>query len=169
MKAFVGHTIGSASGDQITAALGVWQYGFIPGIHTIDKPADDVHGSHLHIDNRDLEVGCEGMDIAVINAKGFGGNNATATILAPHVVAKMLRKKHGTKTLTDWSQRNEMVKQQAHAYDESAIKGTSKPIYLFDHNVIDCEQIVISKNSVTLPGFNDAIVLPDTVDYPDMV
>ena len=169
MKAFLGHTIGSASGDQITAALGVWQYGFIPGIHTIDKPADDVHGSHLHIDKRDLEVGCEGMDVAVINAKGFGGNNATATILAPHVVAKMLRKKHGTKSLTDWSQRNEVVKQQAHAYDESAIKGTSKPIYLFDHNVIDCEQIVIRKDSVTLPGFTDAIALPDAVDYPDMV
>ncbi|MEZ5435341.1 MAG: beta-ketoacyl synthase [Pseudomonadales bacterium] len=71
MKAFLGHSIGSAAGDQITASLGVWQYGLIPGIKTIDKAADDVHASHLHIDKRDLDVGRENMDLAVINAKGL--------------------------------------------------------------------------------------------------
>lgn len=169
MKAFVGHSIGSAAGDQITASLGVWQYGFIPGIKTIDKPADDVHRSHLHIDNRDLDVGREGMDLAVINAKGFGGNNATATILAPHVVAKMLRKKHGSTALTAWSKTNEAVSERAQQYDREAVQGTAKPIYLFDHNVIDCEQIAISKESVNIPGFDEAISLPTDVDYPDMV
>ena len=147
----------------------MWQYGFIPGIKTIDKPAEDVHRSHLQIDNRDKEVGREGIDVAVINAKGFGGNNATATILAPHVVGKMLRKKHGTQALTGWSSRNEAVREKAAAYDDAATKGISKPIYLFDHNVIDCDKIVISKEHVTLPGFADAITLPDSVDYPDMV
>jgi acetoacetyl-[acyl-carrier protein] synthase len=169
MKAFVGHSIGSAAGDQVTASLGVWQYGFIPGIKTISKAADDVHCSHLRIDNRDQEVGREGMDVALINAKGFGGNNATATILAPHVVAKMIRKKHGTQALMSWATSNEAVREKAAAYDSDAIKGASKPIYLFDHNVIDCEQIVINKNSVTVPGFSSAIDLPADPDYPDMV
>ncbi len=169
MKGYVGHSIGSAAGDQITASLGVWQYGFIPGIKTIDKPADDVHRSNLHIDNRDLEVGREAMDLAVINAKGFGGNNATATILAPHVVAQMLRKKHGAQTLVGWSGRNEKVAEQAEKYDRDAIRGVAKPIYLFDHNVIDCENIAISKDKVVIPGFADAINLPDKADYPDMV
>lgn len=169
MKGYVGHSIGSAAGDQITASLGVWQYGFLPGIKTIDKPADDVHRSHLHIDNRDLDVGREGMDLAVINAKGFGGNNATATILAPHVVAKMLRKKHGGQALADWARRNETVAVAAREYDTDAVRGVAKPIYLFDHNVIECEQIAISKDAVKIPGFEAAIRLPMEVDYPDMV
>lgn len=169
MKGYLGHSIGSAAGDQITATLGVWEYGFIPGIKTIDRPADDVHRSHLHIDNRDLDVGREGMDVALINAKGFGGNNATATVLAPHVVAKMLRKKHGTQALTAWTTRNDAVRATAAAYDAAAIKGISKPIYLFDHNVIDCEQIVMDKTQVTVPGFAEPITLPAEPDYPDMV
>lgn len=169
MKAYLGHSIGSAAGDQITASLGVWQYGLIPGIKTIDKPADDVYRSNLHIDNRDLDVGREGMDIAVINAKGFGGNNATATILAPHVVAKMLHRKHGSQSLTAWTKANEPVAERAQQYDLEAVRGTAKPIYLFDHNVIPCEEIAISKDSVKIPGFADAISLPTDVDYPDMV
>ena len=169
MKAFVGHSIGSASGDQITASLGVWQYGLIPGIKTIDKPADDVHRSNLHIDNRDLEVGREGIDIAVINAKGFGGNNATATLLAPHVVKKMLNKKHGAKSLVAWEKSNEAVTERAQQYDKEAMQGTARPIYLFDHNVITCEEITISKESVKIPGFANPINLPMDVDYPDMV
>ena len=169
MKAFVGHSIGSASGDQITASLGVWQYGLIPGIKTIDKPADDVHRSNLHIDNRDLEVGREGMDIAVINAKGFGGNNATATLLAPHVVKKMLNKKHGAKSWSAWEKSNEAVTERAEQYDKEAVRGTAKPIYLFDHNVIPCEEIAIHRDSVKIPGFADVISLPTEVDYPDMV
>jgi acetoacetyl-[acyl-carrier protein] synthase len=169
MKAFVGHSIGSAAGDQITASLGVWQYGLIPGIKTIEKPADDVHCSHLHIDNRDLDVGREGMDIAVINAKGFGGNNATATILAPHVVHKMLRKKHGASSLSAWGKANESVAENAQKYDQEAVRGTAIPIYLFDNGVIPCEEIMISKEAVKIPGFAEAIQLPKDIDYPDMV
>ena len=169
MKAYLGHSIGSAAGDQVTASLGVWQYGFIPGIKTIDKAADDVHRSHLHIDSRDLDVGREGIDVAVINAKGFGGNNATGTILAPHVVARMLQKKHGNAALTAWARANEAVAERARQYDREAVQGTAKPIYLFDHNVIECEQIAISKDSVKIPGFADPIALPTVADYPDMV
>lgn len=169
MKAYLGHSIGSAAGDQITASLGVWQYGFIPGIKTIDKAADDVHCSNLHIDNRDLSVGREGMDIAVINAKGFGGNNATATVLAPHVVKKMLQKKHGAAAVSAWQKSNETVAAQAEAYDKAAVRGTAQPIYLFDHNVAECEKIAISKESVSIPGYGPVIALPTEVDYPDMV
>ncbi|MCC7517477.1 MAG: beta-ketoacyl synthase [Pseudomonadales bacterium] len=169
MKAFLGHSIGSAAGDQVTASLGVWQYGLIPGVSTIDKPADDVHRSHLRIDNRHLDVGREGMDLAVINAKGFGGNNATATLLAPHVVKKMLQKKHGAAAVASWQKNNESVAASAEQYDREAIRGTSKPIYLFDHQVIDCESIAISKQGVKIPGFSEEIVLPTEIDYPDMV
>jgi acetoacetyl-[acyl-carrier protein] synthase len=169
MKAFLGHSIGSAAGDQITASLGVWQYGLIPGIKTIDKAADDVHASNLHIDKRDLEVGRENMDVAVINAKGFGGNNATATVFAPHVVQKMLQKKHGASVMNTWQKANERVAETAAKYDQDAVRGTANPIYLFDHNVVPCEAISISKDAVKIPGYDQAITLPTANDYPDMV
>lgn len=169
MKAFLGHSIGSAAGDQITASLGVWQYGLIPGIKTIDKAAADVHASHLHISPADLDVGSEGMDVALINAKGFGGNNATATVFAPHVVKKMLQKKHGAAAMKSWQAANEKVSVTAAKYDQDSVRGAAKPIYLFDHNVVPCEEIAISQSAVKIPGFDKEIELPTEADYPDMV
>ncbi len=43
VKAYLGHTIAPASGDQLAAALGVFHYGVLPGIATIDEVADDVY------------------------------------------------------------------------------------------------------------------------------
>ncbi|MEH6365058.1 MAG: beta-ketoacyl synthase, partial [Pseudomonas marincola] len=48
-KAFVGHSLATASGDQVISALGTFKYGLLPGIKTIDKVADDVHQQHLSI------------------------------------------------------------------------------------------------------------------------
>ena len=169
VKSYLGHTIGSAAGDQLTSSLGVWQYGFIPGIKTIDGPAEDVYQSHLHISNQDIEVGTQGMDVAFLNAKGFGGNNATASVLSPHVVEKMLNKKHGSDALTQYQKRNEAVASTAKEYDQSAIRGINKPTYLFDHNVIPGEEIQVSKDKIHMPGFSQEIDLNLPCDYPDMV
>ncbi|NRB42646.1 MAG: beta-ketoacyl synthase, partial [Pseudomonadales bacterium] len=97
VKSYLGHSIGCAAGDQIISSLGMWNSGLFPGITTIDHLADDVHASHLNLSAEHTEVGKTGMDVGIINAKGFGGNNATATLLAPHIVEKMLAKKHGAK------------------------------------------------------------------------
>ena len=49
IKSYVGHSIGAAAGDQLCSALGVWQFGYIPGIKTIEHIADDVNNSNLDI------------------------------------------------------------------------------------------------------------------------
>ena len=92
IKAYIGHSLACASADQLIASLGVWQEGIIPGIVTSDAIADDVHQSHLDFMLQHREVGTEDMDAVFINSKGFGGNNATAAVMAPHVVRNMLRK-----------------------------------------------------------------------------
>jgi acetoacetyl-[acyl-carrier protein] synthase len=171
MKSYLGHSIGSAGGDQITATLGVWKHGFIPGIKTISKVADDVHHSHLRISNQDFYVGKNGadIDVAVINSKGFGGNNASATILAPHIVEKMLTKKHGAVAINNAKKRNVKVAAEADNYNQQSIRGESKPIYLFDHGVIDSGKIKMEKDKVTIPGFDTPITLPKEPAYADMV
>ena len=73
----------------MAAALGLWEDGIIPGIKTIDHVADDVYNSHCNFLMDDLEVGADSMDAIFINAKGFGGNNATAAILSPHFTTRM--------------------------------------------------------------------------------
>lgn len=168
MKAYLGHSIGSAGGDQITATLGVWKHGFIPGIKTITAPAADIHRSNLNISNKDHNVGAQGMDLAVINSKGFGGNNASATILAPHVVEKMLAKKHGASALAAAKKRNEKVAAQAEIFNQRSIHGLEKPIYLFDNDVIDSDAIRMDRKQVVIPGFDTPISLPNQSAYPDM-
>ncbi len=100
VKAYVGHSLAPAGGDQLAAVVGAWQHGWIPGITTIDHIADDVHREHLRFSMKHVEIDPTQMDGAFINSKGFGGNNATALILSPTVTRQMLAQKHGAAALT---------------------------------------------------------------------
>ena len=169
IKSYLGHTIGSAAGDQLTSSLGVWRYGWIPGIKTIEAPASDVFDSQLSICTQDVEVGINGMDVAFLNAKGFGGNNATASLLAPHVVNQLLLNKHGQDTMTQYQKKNEAVAAQAHDYDQAALRGKVQPTYLFDHQVIEGKDISITADAVHLPGFENNIDLNVDCEYADFL
>jgi acetoacetyl-[acyl-carrier protein] synthase len=73
-------------------ALGVFSENIMPGITTIDKVADDVHGDRLNIATEHWH--CGDMDVAFINSKGFGGNNATAAVISPKVTLAMITKRY---------------------------------------------------------------------------
>ena len=112
IKSYVGHSMGPAGGDQLAATLGVWEYGYLPAINTIDHIADDVYDSNLEFCLEHKAVGEQGsqMKAAIINSKGFGGNNATGLILSPQVTMSMLEKKHGKDVLLKHAEKNEVVK-----------------------------------------------------------
>ena len=168
VKSYLGHSLGAASADQLAATLGVWKYGYIPGITTIDHVADDVHASHLNILKEHLEVGPQGTDAAILNAKGFGGNNATASILAPHVVSRMLEKKHGPQSMKNHAVRNEAVIEKAAQYDADTIKGLSKPLYHFGTNVRQGDDVILSDQEIKITGYENAINLDLENPYSDM-
>ncbi len=169
VKAYVGHSIGASAGDQIMATLGVWSEGFIPGIATIDHVADDVHHSHLEIGPKHIEVGAEGIDSAILNSKGFGGNNASATVIAPHIVHKMLAKKYGKDIMTRYQERNESVRAQAEAYDAAANKGEALPTYKFDHNVLAGDDLEFANGKIRVPGYDQAIDLDVASPYSELL
>ncbi|MEC8858647.1 MAG: beta-ketoacyl synthase [Pseudomonadota bacterium] len=169
LKTYVGHSLASASGDQLVASLGVWQYGIIPGITTVDKVADDVHGSHLNFLLNHTEVGTDAMDAVLINAKGFGGNNATASVLSPQQTRKMLEKRHGKSATAAWAERNESVKQKIADYDESVRRNTAEVIYRFDHNVLGGEELGISRDAIKVPGHTHEISTRHQSPYGDMI
>lgn len=169
IKAYLGHSLAVSSGDQIISSLGVWNDGFIPGIATIDHVADDVFHSHLDISAQHKEVGTDGIDVAIVNAKGFGGNNASGVVLAPHIVDKMLEKRHGSSAMADYRKRNEPVKQAAADYDQAAIDGNWLPTYKFDHNVIGGEDINLQKDGLLMPGYDKEVDLDIDSPYKDLL
>ncbi len=168
VKCFLGHSIGVAGGDQISSTLGVWAHGILPGIRTIDHVADDVHDSNLLISSKHGEFAKDALDVAIINAKGFGGNNASASLLAPHVVDAMLEKKHGKKAVAQWRSRNEPVAAAADAYDRRALAGDAEPIYKFNHNVLSGDNIRFEGGQLNIEGY-DAIELFGESAYKDML
>jgi acetoacetyl-[acyl-carrier protein] synthase len=168
VKSYLGHTLAVAAGDQLMSTLGVWKYGIIPGICTIDHLADDIHDSDLNILKENLDVGPEGMDVAILNSKGFGGNNASASILAPHVTRAMLEKKHGTTALAEHAKRNEAVLAKSQQYDEAARKGQSELIYKFGLDVKQGDDVTLSKTELKIAGYENPISLELENPYRDM-
>lgn len=159
IKCYVGHSLGAAGGDQMMASLGVWKHGLIPGIFTLDNIADDVHHSNLDLSQTHHEVGATGMDSVLLNSKGFGGNNATAVILAPHIAEAMLTKKHGAAKFSQLKKNQEQAINRAHQYEQAAVLGDLTPIYEFGHNVVDGEQLSLSAKEIRIPGFEQAVSL----------
>lgn len=169
VKAFLGHSLAVSAGDQLMAALGTWSDGVIPGISTIDHVAGDVHASHLNISNEHKDVGAAGMDSAILNAKGFGGNNASAAVIAPHIVNAMLAKKHGQTAFSQYQKRNESVAENAAMYDEAAMGGQALPIYKFDYEVMGAEDIEYSSDKIVVPGYKEAIDLNPESPYEKFI
>lgn len=165
-KAYVGHTIGPASGDQLAVALGVFAHNIIPGITTIDKVADDVYDEHLNIATEHWH--CSDMDVAFINSKGFGGNNATAPVLSPKITMDMLAKRHGSEAMQSYNEKLAQVELAQQNYQERANVGKFDLIYRFGKGVLTDEDINISSSTITMSGFAQAIELPSENPFDDM-
>ena len=168
IKCYIGHSQGTAGGDQLSSSLGTWKYGYIPGIVTTPEFADDVHRSNLLLSNQHMEVGNKGMDAVLLNSKGFGGNNASAPVLAPHIVEEMLKRRYTTEQLSAYSKKREASRQKAALYDQSAIRGEAKPLYLYDHNVLQGDDLKISDNEIQLPGYKHAINMDIANPFEDL-
>jgi len=166
-KAFVGHTIGPASGDQMAMALGIFSHNIMPGITTIDAVAEDVHDRHLNIAVEHWQ--CPEMDIAFINSKGFGGNNATAAVFSPNVTLNMLAKRHGERAMARYFDKLTEVESAQQAYQNNANNGQFDIIYKFGEGLIDDEGITIGQEQINIPEFKHMIDLPSTNPFADMV
>ncbi|MAI41522.1 MAG: beta-ketoacyl synthase [Gammaproteobacteria bacterium] len=169
IKAYIGHSIACASGDQLMSVLGAWVDGIIPGITTIDHVAPDVCTNNLDFLLEHREMLPDTMDAAFINSKGFGGNNATAAILSPQVTKNMLEKKHGKTVLMKHAKLNESVRETLENYDESMIAGENSIIYKFGEDVIEGSHLKLSNENIKIPGQKHNIQLDIVNPYSDMV
>lgn len=166
-KAYIGHTLGPASGDQMAMALGIFSDNIMPGITTIDKVAEDVHNEHLNIATEHWH--CPDMDIAFINSKGFGGNNATATVFSPKVSLTMMEKRYGAEAMETYQQKLIEVEQAQQVYRNNANNGQFDLIYKFGEGLINEDDIELTNDSLTFAEFKNSIALPSKNPFDDMV
>ena len=162
VKAYLGHSLAPASGDQTTSALGTWAHGWIPGIATIDGPAEDVCHDHLRLATEHTQVDPAELDVALVNSKGFGGNNATGVVLGPHATRDLLAARHGANAMKRYSRRNESIASKAADYDAAASAGKAAVLYRYGEDVLSGDDLALTQDSLTVPGCAQAIPLrPD--------
>lgn len=167
VKAHLGHSMATAAGDQLVTAIGAMRHGIIPGIKTCDAVAGDVHDKRLQIAVRDVEVGADSLDVSLLNAKGFGGNNATGVLLSASRAEAMVARRHSGQW-PGYLKRREQTRQQAQAYADSADAGNLREIYRFGEHMIDEAALDISDSELRVPGCEHPIPLRVPNPWDDM-
>ena len=168
VKAYVGHSMAPAAGDQLAAVLGTWTHGWLPGITTIDHLADDVYKDHLLFPMQHLELAPEQRQAALINSKGFGGNNATGLFLSPERTRRMLERRWGRQAMLDHARRHEAVAAAAEDYDRAMQRETLPSIYRFGEGVVEGKDLDITRDGIRIPGFGHAVNTRFDNPYSDM-
>ncbi|NQY97959.1 MAG: beta-ketoacyl synthase [Henriciella sp.] len=168
VKAFLGHTIAPASGDQLATALGCFEYGVLPGISTLDSVADDVFSDRLSLGPAHQERAPEDLEVAILNSKGFGGNNASAVVLSPTRTEAMLERRHGKDAFEAYAKRREPVLAKSQAYLDDADRGEYAPIYRFGEEVISDADVLMTDRAISIKGSTNPISLPTETPYSDM-
>lgn len=149
VKCYLGHSQAAASADQLASVCSSWQQGLIPGISTLDKVADDVSHSHLQISNEHKE---NRHEVALINAKGFGGNNASATVLSPSATKRLIESHYGVRLDNAQKQAADAVRTASANYYEQIQKGVLPIRYRFGYAVKTGRDVRITDSSIEIDG-----------------
>ena len=157
VKSKLGHTMGTAGMDQIWCGLGALESQKLTGICTIPKLADDVFKDNLDFFLENKEFNSQ-KDIAFLNSKGFGGNNATSALISSNLTEELLQRRFTEKELKAWKNKREATLKLREKNFDLAINSDIKPIYEFDKDVLDLTDLEISKKNIkTKTGFNYAL------------
>ena len=132
----------------MAALLGIWESGWVPGIGSIDKLADDVVTDRLSFALRDVETG--DCTYALVNSKGFGGNNATATVLSPGVSRALLEKRHSAGAISSWQHANEAVERSRNDIESARLCGDWQPMYRFNDGVLADEDVRVESGQLVI-------------------
>lgn len=121
----------------------------LPGIKTVDAVANDVVTQNLSINLQDTK---KDFDVAFINSKGFGGNNATAYIVSAAKTQEMLKGKYSAELIHTHEEKQQTTRDSAEAYDLSATHGDLAAIYNPATEAIADEDISITETHIDIAG-----------------
>ena len=157
LKGYLGHTMGPAGGDQLACSLGIFDRGIIPGLNSTPKLADDVITNNLNFCMENEEIDTSDLDAFFLNAKGFGGNNATTSIYKSNFVKKMLPKLFSKSKLTSYEAALEKTRENKLLYNSNCLEGNFNLIYRANEEILNPE--------TDLEMTSEAIKLKD---YPEI-
>ena len=157
LKGYLGHTMGPAGGDQLACSLGIFDRGIIPGLNSTPKLADDVITNNLNFCMENEEIDTSDLDAFFLNAKGFGGNNATTSIYKSNFVTKMLPKLFSKSKLTSYEAALEKTRENKLVYNSNCLEGNFNLIYRANEEILNPE--------TDMEMTSEAIKLKD---YPDI-
>ena len=157
LKGYLGHTMGPAGGDQLACSLGIFDHGIIPGLNSTPKLADDVITKNLNFCMKHEEIDTSELDAFFLNAKGFGGNNATTSIYKSNFVKKMLPKLFSKSKLTSYEAALEKTRENKLVYNSNCLEGNFNLIYRANEEILNPE--------TDLEMTSEAIKLKD---YPEI-
>ena len=163
VKSQLGHSQGTAGGDQLAVSLGAFASQIAPGIQTTETLAPDViqHGLDFVLQSRE-----QTLSAALINAKGFGGNNATAAVLSPEATATLLQSRHGPIQIAG----SDEVRARRERYRHEIDRGTIEILYHYGENIVDGSDLEMTATSVSVPGFGHSIPLDQAkTKYSDLI
>ncbi len=167
VKAYVGHSLGPASGDQLACTLGVFAEGVLPGIKTIAAVAADVAQERLAISNQDQKL--KKPQAAFLNSKGFGGNNASALVIAPQATFKLLAKRYSPEALAAYEIRRTETRAKAQAYFTAADRGDLQAIYRFGEALLQEDDLSFNAEGLHIKGFEHGIKLNGAEGFEDWI
>ena len=154
VKSKLGHTMGAAGMDQIWCAMGAIENQKMTGICTIPKLAEDVFTENLDFFLEDREFDSK-TDVVFLNSKGFGGNNATSAFISSDLTHELLEKRHGKSDVSKWEKKKENTEENRLINKQMAINNEIEPIYDFDKDVLEIQDLKITKNNIkTSTGFD---------------
>ncbi|WP_276784503.1 beta-ketoacyl synthase [Thalassolituus oleivorans] len=158
IKAHIGHSIAAASADQLLMTLGSWETGILPGITTADAIAEDVIQDNLDIRLSHQQERSERLDLAFINSKGFGGNNATGWVLSGRAtrenIEQALIRDNQHYLWKVYLDKNEQIKQRQNAY-LNAMRVRNLPLpYKDKEQQPHPEELQLNARGLTLPGWD---------------
>ena len=163
VKSLLGHAQGTAGGDQLAMSLSAFAHQTIPGIQTTETLAPDVLTEGLEFVLKTRE---QPLVAALINAKGFGGNNATAAVLSPEATARVLAPRHGDIELAG----SDEVQAAQARYRHEIDRGTIEILYHYGEDIVEGTDLEIEHDRIKVPGFGAPMSL-DTAGtlYSDLI
>jgi len=154
VKSYLGHTLGAAAGDQIHAALGGFSLGYVPKIQNLKTVGSGVSQQHLQFLTQHLQ---QSFDLCFVNSKGFGGHNATASLISPKIAATWMRKKAGSKGKKTYEKKIEATQKKQRAWEEAYLKGAQMVHYHADRNLTEQHIEKLSKSGIKIRGHKKVI------------
>jgi acetoacetyl-[acyl-carrier protein] synthase len=170
IKSYLGHSLAAAGGDQMISSLGSWRNNLIPGICSTPKLADNVYTENVNFLLENLEFEDNEFDFAVLNAKGFGGNNGTSLVASPAKTMELLQAKYSSKQIKKYQAQKQSIDNQLLENKSKILQGDTKSRYIFGENVIDgMNDFEVESHQITNKLNDEKFNLESILPYKDFL